>query len=144
SIEYQITGGVPPYILQTFGPGGFWSNQTSLNALAPGLYNWVCVDANGCSISGQTEVLFITHVSELPESGTIRVFPNPASDYFNVQSECPLKHIELFSTNGKLLLSADFNSELLGTVRIDNLSSGFYVIETSTTCGKSRNYIVVE
>lgn len=51
SITLNIAGGSLPYITSWTGPGGFTSQQTSLQNLAPGAYTVYVTDANFCTAS---------------------------------------------------------------------------------------------
>ena len=67
----------------------------------------------------------------LADNNNLLIFPNPASDYVNVNATVNLQNIEIYSIDGQLLIS-----EIVDTnnVKIDvsNLPSGTYIIRSST------------
>jgi len=73
-----------------------------------------------------------TKSNEGIENNTIKVFPNPSKDYFEVKcspADCQkYKTISIYGTTGNLVFSQPFNSE---TTRIStgNLKSGSYVLK---------------
>ncbi|MCB9169727.1 MAG: choice-of-anchor L domain-containing protein [Flavobacteriales bacterium] len=52
SIDASITGGIPPYVFDWTGPGGFTSTNEDLSSLAAGGYDLIVTDANGCGSTG--------------------------------------------------------------------------------------------
>lgn len=61
---------------------------------------------------------------------TPEIFPNPASDWFYIQSEQPVLHIEIFNTHGIPVLSTNNTSS---TIPLHNLNNGMYFIHIKTT-----------
>ena len=57
SINLTLTGGAAPYDISWIGPGGFASLSEDLSGLASGIYDVSAVDAGGCAISLQVEIL---------------------------------------------------------------------------------------
>lgn len=65
------------------------------------------------------------------------VYPNPTSDYLNIQSEGEILEVSIFNVQGKQILKSN-------TDRLDvtNLTSGIYLIEVETNYGKAfRKFI---
>lgn len=51
AINLTATGGVPDYIFEWSGPGGFTSSVSNISGLGTGTYNLTLTDANGCEIN---------------------------------------------------------------------------------------------
>ncbi|SFU28075.1 Por secretion system C-terminal sorting domain-containing protein [Pustulibacterium marinum] len=65
------------------------------------------------------------------ELETLKLYPNPASTFFTVKGNLILEQIQLFNTQGQLLLTTSENK-----VDVSNLSSGIYMVQI-TSEGKS-------
>ncbi len=75
-------------------------------------------------------------------SGNIQVYPNPATDYLNI--EAPLKSIiGILNVQGQLITVASVTSNN-ETINVSNLSSGVYVMEVRTEKGVAVKKFVKE
>jgi len=103
--------------------------------------------------SGQLEfvklsdcVNLTTKTKEGTEINSIKVYPNPSNEYFEVMcsvTDCQKYNtLSLYDTNGSLILSQPFNSE---TTRISthNLKSGSYVLKLQGSKDSFSNIIVI-
>ena len=63
SIDAAIAGGTPPYFLFWTGPNGFTAITEDISGLAPGTYQLVVTDQNGCSTFTQYSVTSATPVN---------------------------------------------------------------------------------
>ena len=141
SINYAsviVQGGTLPYSYE-------WSNGSTtseINDLEPGSYSVAIVDANGCIIRGEVniiaEILVSTddEVLDQLELSEMNISPNPAKQFFIVELAQPVAEktdIHMYDTNGKLIRSAIIP---LGqsSVRIttDDLPDGLYYIHAIT------------
>lgn len=68
-------------------------------------------------------------VNELTDIA-ISVYPNPATDVLNVQTEAPIESMEIVSLDGSLLLSSEENE-----MNISSLTSGSYLVKVRTHQG---------
>ena len=57
---------------------------------------------------------------------TFRVFPNPSSDFINIQSEYPIDRVEILDLKGVVVLASNVNPE---TIDVSSLRSGLYLIK---------------
>jgi len=65
------------------------------------------------------------------------VYPNPTSDYLNIQSEEEILEVTIFNLQGKQILKSNIER-----VDVSNLTSGIYLIEIKTNSGKAfRKFI---
>ncbi len=51
TIDAEVSGGVPPFVLNWTGPDGFNSTDEDLSGLAPGTYTLEVTDDDGCTIT---------------------------------------------------------------------------------------------
>ena len=66
---------------------------------------------------------------ETGEKESVKVYPNPASDFILVDVEClnfKSSNIELFDMQGKLVKASRLNSQKGNIVDVSSLSSGAY------------------
>ncbi|MDR2010320.1 MAG: T9SS type A sorting domain-containing protein [Bacteroidales bacterium] len=54
------------------------------------------------------------------------IYPNPATDILNINSEFPFEYCEIYDSSGKLLLRSNYNNHSLN---ISNLNSGIYFVQ---------------
>jgi len=103
--------------------------------------NWDRVNGNavrGLAIIDGREVPFpdlSTHVDEIPEviNESLVIFPNPAQDFIQIQSEVPLDIIELFDLQGRKLKSCVPNQE--NVIQVSDLNPGVYLMK----CTQGKN-----
>lgn len=62
----------------------------------------------------------------------LSVYPNPAKDYFCIQSETQINRIRIFDANGKLLIKKESINENTFFQDTHKLSSGLYFVEIVT------------
>ncbi len=68
----------------------------------------------------------VTSVADAGSKMKVNVYPNPASDILNIESDTPLSILQIFDLSGREILS-DLNAS--NTVNIGMLQSGVYVIK---------------
>jgi hypothetical protein len=66
-------------------------------------------------------------VEEITNDNEIKIYPNPSSDYLNIESEQAINEMLIFSTNGALINSFEVNNTLKG-IDISNYQKGAYFI----------------
>ncbi len=87
-------GGTTPYVLGWTGPGGVTSSSALFNSVCVGAYTYLVTDANGCSVTGVTNVggptqVIITAINTTPEFcpndciGTITVSASGGTGGYN-------------------------------------------------------------
>lgn len=84
-----ITGGVSPFIILVFDSNGNSvppsGNPPAFLNLGAGTYSVTVTDANGCSDSVLVTIGVVNSVDNKIFPGTFNAFPNPTSDYLNLE-----------------------------------------------------------
>jgi hypothetical protein len=98
------------------------------------IYPWIirtdaCGDEvyNGCTISG---------VSELVESTSLKLFPNPAVNDINIQLPTTDTWIvRVFNSNGQLVSTEKINQSNFIQLNIQNMNTGLYTVQAMNSDG---------
>jgi hypothetical protein len=98
-----------------------WQNASRL------LYFWATAETLSTS-----ESVFIENA--------ISVYPNPSSEYININSKSDIKRIEIYSLSGQLILSTKRATQ----IKVGHLQAGMYLLNVQTVTGKLIKKIVVE
>jgi hypothetical protein len=122
--------------------------QASRNAQAgEATVKATAADGSGISVTRTFSVQAFTQkppavgVTSVTPDNIIRVFPNPAKEEIFIQSELPVKKVEIYSLTGALLLSeSNFN----GKISVPALSSGVYILKIHTGSGTVIKKIMKE
>ncbi|MDP2889028.1 MAG: T9SS type A sorting domain-containing protein, partial [Bacteroidota bacterium] len=72
-----------------------------------------------------------TSIHEKVTHSTIRVYPNPASDQIQIESEEMIRSAELFTIDGKIIKKVNPNSKTLN-IRLVGLNAGMYFLRVQT------------
>lgn len=88
-------------------------------------------DSSGCTGIATADLLVndCASIDEL-EAGAVVVYPNPASDILNVQSNFEIQSIQIVDLSGVIVANGVENS-----ISVANLASGMYVINVTTETG---------
>ena len=62
------------------------------------------------------------------ENPTLRVYPNPATDFLHIESDQPLNHIVVYDSYGRLVLSVSNVNKNSTIINTKTLSPGVYII----------------
>ena len=80
------------------------------------------------------KVLLTNDINELENKARVNVYPNPVSDYINIESRQPFESIELFSLLGGLEYRfADHNKTLTHQINATNYRAGVYILKVHFT-----------
>lgn len=87
---------------------------------------WRYVNELGCTS---------TNINDLnPSNNSIKIFPNPASDLLQIQSEKTISKLEIYSMQGELLKSFELRSKT-GKASLDGLPLGSYLLKVQDGLG---------
>ncbi|MCW5906854.1 MAG: T9SS type A sorting domain-containing protein [Chitinophagales bacterium] len=130
AVNSTVTGGTSSYSY-------LWSNSSSaddLTNLPTGNYCVTVTDNNSCTVSACASVSAPSSISTVSEND-FRIYPNPASGFFTVQSE-NLKNatIKVYAVNGALMIEKQTTSES-ETIAVADLPQGVYTCKIFNTEG---------
>ena len=64
---------------------------------------------------------------------TVKIYPNPASDFIFAESNNNINNIEIFDINGKMILSKNSFSRTKEKINLSEIKQGIYIIKIYTT-----------
>ncbi len=73
----------------------------------------------------------------------IAIYPNPANDFINIQSNYLVQKIEIQDLNGRMISNENQNSESI-VININELSNGIYLLKIQTEKGVLINKFIKE
>jgi hypothetical protein len=99
------------------------------------------VDTLGSVYNYQKNNYYYQSTLSIPELNEISVsiFPNPSSDYVQIQTSENIKSVEVYNTSGQLLIRQN-----MAQVDVRNLPSGAYVVRGQTDNGSFSKKFVKE
>lgn len=91
------------------------------------------------------------HYSNLVPSGvdiysktSIDIYPNPATDYIEISSDNNINEIKIFNLAGNIFIDESVNSLKQFKIQVNNLSSGFYMINVITDSGEFNYPVIIK
>lgn len=131
-------GGSAPYLVQ-------WATNPSqtgntANNLSAGTYVVTVTDDNGCTSVFNVIVPGNAGMDENPFS--LSIFPNPASEFLNLNLVYGNYKIELFDASGKLVYQSEMNGNT-HTISLNTLSAGLYSLRISNDSNQSLRKIIL-
>jgi hypothetical protein len=78
------------------------------------------------------EEIIVSDVNENMFSD-IEIYPNPATDYLNINNTRQIQHIDIISFTGIMVWSSDFSWETYVTIPLSGMPDGLYIIKIVTT-----------
>jgi len=138
----MATNGTAPYTYTWLPSGG---NASVAINLPPNCYSLTVADANGCSFSGSGCVGFYitTEIQNFNADESIYVFPNPASQLINIESNGALFIYRLLNNIGQLVKENNAATNKIA-IPLQELSVGIYFLEILTEQKHIRKKIIIE
>jgi len=146
AFQYCIAQSLSPLIISSAG-----------NSLTNGSnqLDWTLGESTTYTLSGVTIVLTqgfhqsnlnITSVDNFDDSFGLTIFPNPAIDHLQIQFEKASENnlIELYSTEGKLLLTQESKYTRLCQIDMSKYDIGTYLIKIHNKNTKGKSYRIVK
>ena len=98
-------------------------------------------NADGCKNKTEVEDACFTSTQELIENITMKVFPNPATDFIaiNTKEQQPVEEIIIYNHLGQKVLKA---KPVNNTMDVSELKPGIYFIELASQEWKGRNKFI--
>jgi len=103
---------------------------------------WIGTWGSGLSVFNETGVELSIKENQ-PIRNNINIFPNPTSDYFNIESLSKMNIIavEIMNIQGRLIENRVIN-KTKQTIDISNLPSGVYILKIQTEKGFETKKII--
>jgi len=117
----------------TFTIGGIRYFGSDTGGSPGAYYDDVCFSDEGWLIDGVEEQL----------ASTTHLFPNPATDVVNIESDYNMESIIIYNFAGQVILTETVNSTTY-RVNTSNLDSGIYLFQIETQEGRIAKRIVIE
>lgn len=104
--------------------------------LTDGSYQYyITISMEECSSSVTTDTLLfdvITGTGEKVPSDGFKIYPNPASGYFIVESPSPVFSVDIIDINGRIISHSDCDGEYKTKIIVNNLSYDFYFVRVTS------------
>ncbi len=102
-------------------------------------YNLEITDSLGCTVTDDIFEVYVStsSISEISKQSSI-LYPNPASDHFQIESKENIYSIEIYDQKGSLLMSKQKQPIVL-----DKLPMGEYYIRIKYNSGKMETQILI-
>lgn len=136
-VQLDVQGGTPSFSYS-------WSNGETTKNIADldfGTYTVTIVDANGCSKTESFNVDDITSVKSLSETSLISVYPNPASEYVNIETRLPWV-AKLVSLDAKAVAQFQGNGNRM--IKLDPNLVGIYFLVITTEEGVYQTKLILK
>ena len=78
------------------------------------------------------------------ESIELSMYPNPAKTELTIETESNIQGIKIYNTSGEVVSSTKDVNSTSATISVNDLTSGVYLVYTSTTQGLNISKLVVE
>jgi hypothetical protein len=126
---------VPQSTISLSGPSGYsysWSTGSTVRTLdvtAPGTYWLTVTDENGCMTTDTVVVVFDTSVgiNNFWKNTDIQIYPNPAKENINIKSTEPNCNIDIYTSDGKMVLHQKLVNSL--TINVAEWQQGIYYVK---------------
>lgn len=110
-------------------------------------YTVIATGGSGCNSDTATVHIVITGQDPVgignAEADGLNVYPNPASDKINIESD-GIQRVELFSAEGKRLFDGIYTNTASASVSTEGLPNGVYYVRVSTKEGVTGTRLVVK
>ena len=128
----------------------FFGEQDEINSLALDGNDKIYVGGKSLNSNGTNRDFTIacyvndisTSVSSSPDFREVNAYPNPASDYLNIDN-CIGSEVSVYSTDGKLQYSAVISNEHF-RIDVSNMHKGIYAVVISGEAGITSTKVVVD
>ena len=137
----NASGGSGPYTYNWLPSGGNLSTATNL---APGCYTVTVTDANACSVSTATCVMFITDLRSLNTNyKDVLIYPNPAHSNVTIEYNGSLFNYALYNNLGQLV-TTKLQNQTKTVIPLNEISKGVYLLEVEIETVKVRRKLIIE
>jgi hypothetical protein len=81
-----------------------------------------------------TNKLDLTGLNSYKMESSVRIFPNPVSDYMRIEAANPMNSVKIYSTAGSLVKEINVTGDKLN-INVSDLNKGFYLVEVKFVSG---------
>jgi len=141
---FELTGGIPA--------GGEYSGTGVTNgwfdpaAAGVGSHDitYTYTDENNCENSA-VEPIIVDGCTSINETvaGTISIYPNPAKDVVNINSEYRINNIKIFNFTGQVISDKKVTNKII-RINTSQFKAGVYLMQIETDKGVTSKRIVIE
>ncbi len=113
-------------------------------------YDLICLsDANINCLGALTDYLVVSEVADIEpvakNSFNTYIYPNPARSTITVSQEVSSSNtIQLYNTQGALILEEKFNKKLKHSINLDHIPKGFYIVKILNNLNQSTIKLIKE
>ena len=142
SIDITVTGGDGSYVFDwdTDGVGDF-DDSEDLTDLTAGIYHVIVDDESGCDPTEATIVVGSQVGIDNAEDIQIRVYPNPATNYFEIKVDGDYL-LNVFNSIGELVFVQIGQTNTV--INCADWAKGMYTIELTNATGKSTKKLIIQ
>ena len=150
AVSGTATNGDDPFTFEWRDANGNVVGTTpDLSGLPAGEYTLVVTDANGCTSTTTVMVDMTSSVYDKVFPGTFNAFPNPTSDFLNLEIELNNGKDfgwEIYDGRGQLMKTSPngLRNSIFEKIDISNLASGIYLLTVRVENERFFKKIVVE
>lgn len=135
---YTYAGGQAPFNVTWHYNGSVYQNIDTLWITGPDTIQFSILDSNWCLVADELQIqgcpLQMEELNAANESVT--VYPNPSSGELRITSTGSIQKIDLYSTDGQLLISSQNDRAAVSS--INRLPAGIYIIEVALQDSRVR------
>lgn len=149
SLGADITTTSTPVTLT--GPSGYsygyqWmpvnSGYQTIQVSTSGTYVLTVNNGYGCTYTDSIVVNILPmNVQQQASAVDVKLYPNPANEWVNVQSAETIREVRVYDVNGRVI-SAQTCNTLQAEIDVTKFSEGIYIVETITDSGIQRTRLV--
>ena len=107
-------------------------------------YDLICLnDPNIHCLGNLTDYRISSGINELDDEGRINIYPNPADNWLNIESQHdPLSKITLFNLSGQVLLESEVQTTNKAYIDLTEIPRGIYFLKLVSTRSTSVHKII--
>ena len=108
-----------------------------------GNYAYMC-DVHGVNMSGAISVQPATSVAELQKEAEINIYPNPAANYFSIDTKKVIKSVSLVNITGQLVKTYSETANQTNRFDVKALPKGIYFLTIELGDAKLIEKLIIQ
>lgn len=108
-----------------------------------GNYAYMC-DVHGVNMSGAISVQPATSVAELQKEAEINIYPNPAANYFSIDTKKVIKSVSLVNITGQLVKTYSETASQTNRFDVKALPKGIYFLTIELGDAKLIEKLIIQ